>query len=83
MNSIGNVVKVNICLPIELKEEIKKISEEQNTNFSNFIREAAKERLIKIKKEKLRKELIEQCRETAELNIKICDDFKYIDGEQI
>lgn len=50
-------MKLNIYLPIELKEEKKKISEEQNTNFINFIREAAKERLIKIKKEKLKKEL--------------------------
>ncbi len=32
-------------------------------------------------KETLRKELIEQCKETAKLNLEICDDFKYVDGE--
>ncbi|MBA7512957.1 hypothetical protein ES705_04966 [subsurface metagenome] len=32
-------------------------------------------------KEGLKKELIEQCEETAKLNLEICDDFKYVDGE--
>ncbi|MBA7547891.1 hypothetical protein ES705_40332 [subsurface metagenome] len=32
-------------------------------------------------KETLRKELKKQARETAKLNLEICDDFKYVDGE--
>ena len=34
-------------------------------------------------KEKLEKELIDQCKETAKLNLEICDEFKYVDGENI
>jgi len=34
-------------------------------------------------KERLKKELIDQCKETAKLNLKICDEFKYVDGENI
>ena len=84
MNGRGaGFVKVNICLPNELKEEVKKISKKQKTNFSYFVREATKEHLNRIKKEILKKELIDQCKETAKLNLEICDEFKYVDGEDI
>jgi len=75
--------KVNICFPTELKEEVKKISKERNTNFSYFVRMATQEYLNRINKEKLEKELIDQCKETAKLNLEICDEFKYVDGESI
>jgi len=45
-------------------------------------RDATKEYLEKIKMEMLRKALIEQCKDTAKLNLEICNDFKYINGEQ-
>ena len=84
MNVKGaTIAKVNICFPNELKEEVKKISKERKTNFSYFIRVATQEYLNRIKKEKLKKELIDQCKETAKLNLEICDEFKYVDGENI
>jgi len=33
--------------------------------------------------ELLKKELVEQCKNTAQLNIEACEDFKYSDGENI
>lgn len=82
MNAKGaSISKINICFPTELKEEVKKISKERNTNFSYFVRMATQEYLNRINKEKLEKELIDQCKETAKLNLEICDEFKYIDGE--
>ena len=47
-----------------------------------IVREAIKDYLEKIKMEALKKALIEQCKDTAKLSIEICDDFKYVDGEQ-
>jgi len=84
MNAKGDSIsKINICFPTELKEEVKKISKERNTNFSYFVRMATQEYLDRINKEKLEKELIDQCKETAKLNLEICDEFKYVDGESI
>ncbi|MBA7684336.1 hypothetical protein ES703_92729 [subsurface metagenome] len=34
-------------------------------------------------KEGLKKELKKQARETAKLNLEICDEFKYVDGENL
>jgi len=79
----ASMSKINICFPTELKEEVKKISKERNTNFSYFVRMATQEYLNRINKEKLEKELIDQCKETAKLNLEICDEFKYVDGESI
>jgi len=39
--------------------------------------------ILNPEKETLRKELIEQCEETAKLNLEVCDEFKYIDGENL
>ena len=47
-----------------------------------IVREPTKENLEKIKIDMLKKSLIEQCKDTAKLNLEICDDFKYVDGEQ-
>ena len=79
----ATMVRVIVLLPDKLKEEVKKISKKQNTNFSYFVREATKEHLTRVKKGILEKELIEQCKETAKLNLEISDDFKYVDGENL
>ncbi|HUS49106.1 MAG TPA: hypothetical protein VMZ91_03020 [Candidatus Paceibacterota bacterium] len=39
--------------------------------------------ILNPKKEILKKELIEQCKETAKLNLEICEEFKYVDGENL
>ncbi len=62
---------------------IRDISEELNTNFSEFVREATEERLERIEQERLEMELAEGYRVKAKLNLKICEDFKFVDGENI
>ena len=39
--------------------------------------------ILNPKKKILKKELIEQAKETSKLNLKVCDDFKYVDGENL
>ncbi len=39
--------------------------------------------ILNPEKEILRKELIKQAKETAKLNLEICDEFKYVDGENL
>lgn len=77
------MIRKNICFSNDIIEEATKITKELNINFSDIVREATKEYLNKIKKERLKEELIDQCKETAKLNLEICDEFKYVDGENI
>ena len=77
----SKTVRKNINFPVDL---IKKISEvKEDTDFSNFIREAAKEKVKNIERQKLEENLKQGYKAKAELNKKICGDFKYVDGENI
>jgi len=76
------MIRKNICFPHDMIEETKEITKELNVNFSDIVREATKEYLEKVKMEILKNALIEQCKDTAKLNLEICNDFKYADGEQ-
>ena len=71
----------NVYFPGDLIYRIKKVSEDLNTDFSKFVREAAEERLQKIEKDTLEKKLAVGYKAKAKLNKKICEDFKYVDGE--
>jgi len=77
----SKTVRKNINFPVDL---IKKISEvKEDTDFSNFIREAAKEKVKNIERQKLEENLKQGYKAKAELNKKICGDFKYVNGENI
>jgi hypothetical protein len=76
------MIRKNKCFSPDIIEKAKKISKELNVNFSDIVREATKEYLEKVKMEMLKKALIEQCKDTAKLNLEICNYFKYVDGEE-
>jgi len=75
----SKTVRKNINFPADL---IKKISDvKEDTDFSKFVRDAAREKAEKIEKQKLEESLKQGYKAKAELNKKICRDFKYVNGE--
>ena len=68
--------RLNITLPEELTREIENIS-----NKSRFIAEALKEKLTRIKKEKLNKLLAEGYKATKEEDKKINEEWENISLE--
>ena len=76
-------IRKNINFPYEVVAKINHFVKEQRTDFSKFVRDAAEERIKKLEKEKLERELIEGYKANAELDKRTCDDFKYIDSENI
>jgi len=78
-----NMIRKNVFFPDHLLIETQKITNKLGTNFSSFVRKAMEEYIEKVKIELLKKELVEQCKNTAQLNIEACEDFKYSDGENI
>jgi metal-responsive CopG/Arc/MetJ family transcriptional regulator len=73
----------NINFPINLINKINSICDSLNTNFSEFVRKATEERLVKIEQERIERELIEGYKAKAKLNLEMCEDFKFVDGENI
>ncbi len=76
-------IRKNIIFPYELYTEAKDLSQKLDVDFSKFVREAIKQYVKIKKKEKLEKELAEAYKAKAKLNLKVCEDFKYVDGENI
>ena len=76
-------VRKNINFPVDLLREINSLTKKSKTDFSKFVREATKEYVNHIKKAQLKKELEEGYKAKAKLNLKISEDFKYVDGENI
>ncbi len=76
-------VRKNINFPEDLLREVNSLTKKSKTDFSKFVREATKEYVNNLKKEQLQKELEEGYKAKAKLNLKISEDFKYVDGENI
>ncbi len=68
---------------MDLLKETDSLTKKLKTNFSKFVREATKEYVNNLKKAQLKKELEEGYKAKAKLNLKISEDFKYADGENI
>lgn len=64
-------------------EEMQRIISPTKTSQSDFIRTALDEHIKKIYQQRLEEELKEGYLAKAKLNLKICEDFKYVDEENI
>ncbi len=76
-------VRKNINFPMDLLKEINSVTKKSKTDFSKFVREATKEYVNNFKKAQLKKELEEGYKAKAKLNLKISEDFRYVDEENI
>jgi len=91
------IIKDNRCIIqykgknriLKFEKQLKKLFEENGFKFigSGFdmcdgVRDLCFEEIIKEKNKKLKKELIEQCKETAKLNIEICKEFEPTEPEE-
>jgi metal-responsive CopG/Arc/MetJ family transcriptional regulator len=76
-------VRKNINFPINLLVKVNKLIQRLNVDFSKFVRQATEEYVNNFEKIQLQRELEEGYKAKAKLNLKISEDFKYVDGENI
>ncbi len=79
----SKTIRKNVNFPVSLLDEINYLAKQLEIDFSKFVREASVNYVNHIKKIQLQKELEEGYKAKAHLNIKISDDFKHVDGENI
>jgi len=75
--------RMNFFLPLSKFEEMEQIISPTATSQSDFIRIALDEYIDKINKQQLEEELKEGYLAKAKLDLKICEDFKHVDSENI
>jgi len=73
--------RINLDLSSIQYEEVAKLMAEKGMKLSQFIREAVDDYIVKIEREKLDEQLRQGYLAKAKLNIKTCQEFEPIDGE--
>ena len=76
-------IRKNVNFPVSLLDEISYLAKHLEIDFSKFVREATVNYVHHLKKIQLQKELEEGYKAKAHLNLKISNDFKHVDGENI
>ena len=80
---VNNTIRKNIIFPIDLISRFENENRKLGVDFSNFVREAIDEKLKRIEKERLDKELEQGYLANADLDRATCEEFKFVDSENI
>lgn len=74
--------RVLVEFPPSLLRQTEEAAAQLLTDRSKFIRAAVEEKVAKMQREKFEKELAAAYAANAEFDLKFCDEFKHVDGEQ-
>lgn len=76
-------VRINIQLPAEIKDRLSKASTREGKNVSTLVRESIEEKLMRLDKQDIDARMKAAYQDLAKENIRICDDFKFSDAENL
>ena len=79
----GRLVRKNINFPVNLLDRVSELTQKLNIDFSHFVREATEEYVNNFERAQLQKELEEGYKAKAEADLRVNEEFKYVDGENI
>jgi len=75
--------RINIQLPAELKDRLFQASTRKGKKFSTLVRESIEEKLMQFDRQDLEERMKAAYQDLAEENIRICEDFKFSDAENL
>jgi predicted DNA-binding protein len=76
-------VRINIQLPAEIKDRLFKASTRKGKNVSTLVRESIEEKLMQLDRQDLEERMKAAYQDLADENIRICEDFKFSDAENL
>jgi predicted DNA-binding protein len=76
-------VRINIQLPTDIKERLIQASSRQGKKISALVRESIEEKLNHLDQQVFAEQMKAAYQDLAEENIRICEDFKYSDAENL
>ena len=79
----SNKVRLSIQIPSELKSKLSQLSVFQGKKVSVLVRESIEEKLEEIEKMILEEKMKQAYQALAQENLKISEDFKYVDSENL
>ena len=75
--------RINIQLPAEIKDRLFQASTRKGKNVSTLVRESIEEKLMQLDRQDLEERMKAAYQDLAEENIRICEDFKFSDAENL
>ena len=75
--------RLNVQISLELKSKLFQLSAAQGKKVSTLVRESIEERLKQIEKKIFEEKMKSAYLELAQENLKISEDFKYVDAENL
>jgi predicted DNA-binding protein len=76
-------VRINIQLPTDIKERLIQASSRQGKKVSALVRESIEEKLNQLDQQVFGEQMKAAYQDLAEENIRICEDFKFSDAENL
>ena len=75
--------RINIQLTAEIKQRLSQASARNGKNVSTLVRESIEEKLMQLDRRDLDERMKAAYQDLAEENIRICEDFKFFDAENL
>jgi len=76
-------VRLNVQISSELKSKLSQLSAFQGKKVSTLVRESIEEKLTQIDKKIFEEKMKRAYQELTQENLKISEDFKYVDTENL
>ena len=76
-------VRINIQLPPDIKKRLSQASSRQGKKVSVLVRESIEEKLNHLDQQDFAEQMKAAYQDLAEESIRICEDFKYSDAENL
>jgi predicted DNA-binding protein len=76
-------VRLNVQISSELKSKLSQLSAFQGKKVSTLVRESIEEKLAQIDKKIFEEKMKRAYQELTQENLKISEDFKYVDTENL
>jgi predicted DNA-binding protein len=75
--------RLNIQLPADIKARLSQASTRAGKNVSTLVRESIEEKLMQLDRQDLEERMKAAYQDLADENIRICEDFKFSDAENL
>ena len=75
--------RLNVQLPVELKERLSRLSAFKRKKVSTLVRESIEEKLAQIDKQICEEKMKQAYQGLEHENIEISEDFKHVDAENL
>ncbi|MEA3232249.1 MAG: hypothetical protein U9Q05_10900 [Thermodesulfobacteriota bacterium] len=82
-NISSKKVRLNVQIPLELKDKLNWASTIEDKKMSVLVRESIEQELIRIEKKIFKEKMKNAYLELAQENLEISKDFKYSDAENL